>query len=159
MSLRRVVGVAVLATASVLLPAIPSGAVPSRGSCNPYPPSAGETLTIDASPTTAVAGQQVLAFGSFSQGGCPIRNAVIHIRRQVLVNGVPTGTWSNVSSATTTARGAYAVSISVLRNERLRAHFNASGAFTSANSNIINEGVRTKVTLVVDKLGNCRLGF
>src|SRR3954452_17394683 len=107
MSLRRIVSVAAIATSAVLLPALPGGAAPGIGSCHPYPPSAGETLTIDATPRTVTAGQQVLVFGSFTQGGCPISGATIRVQRKFLVNGVPTGSWVTVASAVTTSHGTY----------------------------------------------------
>ena len=159
MSLRRFVSVAAIATSAVLLPALPGGAAPSTGSCNPYPPSAGETLTIDASPRTVTAGQQVLVFGSFTQGGCPISGATIRIQRRYLVNGVPQGSWVTIASATTTSHGTYGTTTHPLRNERLRAHFAATGGFATANSNTVDVFARTRITESVSKLSGCRLAI
>ena len=157
MSLRRIVSVAAIATSALLVPALPGGATPSTGNCNPYPPAAGQTLTIDASPRVVTATQQVLVFGSFSRGGCPISGATIKIQRKFLVNGAPSGTWTTIATATTTSHGTYAVATHPVRNERLRAHFTGTSGFGTSNSNTVDVLVRTKITESVSKLSGCRL--
>jgi hypothetical protein len=159
MSLRHVVGVAAIATAAVLVPALPGGAAPSVGACKPYPPSAGEKLTIDASPRTITAGQQTLVFGAFTQGGCPIHGARIAVQRKRLVSGAVKGSWHTIATVTTTSHGTYATSTSPSHNERLRAHFAppSGSAFTVRNSNGVNVHVRTHVTESIAKRSSCRL--
>ena len=157
MSLRRIVGVAAIAATAVVLPALPGGAAPSKGSCTPYPPSAGESLSIDASPRTVTAGQQALVFGSFTQGGCPIRGAQIAVQRRFLVNGTPSGKWVTIATATTTSHGTYGTTTHPARNESLRAHFTGTSGFATANSSAISEFARTRITESVAKHAGCSL--
>ena len=159
MSLRRIVSVAAVAATAIMLPALPGGAAPTATGCTPYPPSAGETLTIDASPRTVTAGQQVLLFGSFTNGGCPIRRAGIAIQRRYLVNGVQHGRWITIGHATTTSHGTYGSTTNPVRNEALRAHFAPTGAFTGATSSAVNVFARTSITESVSKLSSCRLSI
>jgi hypothetical protein len=160
MSLRRIVSVAAIATSAILLPALPGSAAPSTSGCSEYPPSgAGERLTIDATPHTVTAGQQVLAFGSFSRGGCPVHGATIKVQRKYLVNGVAQGSWVNIATVTTTSHGNYLASVHPLRNQALRAHFFHANGFATANSNAVNIFARTRITESVSKLSACRLAI
>lgn len=158
MSLRRIVSLTAIAATAVLLPALPGSAAPSTSGCTPYPPSnPGQSLTIDATPRTVTAGQQVFAFGAFTKGGCPVHGATIVLQRRYLVNGVPSGSWANIASTTTTSHGTYAAVTHPIRNEQLRAHFSASNGFASANSNSVNVYAKTRITEAVAKLSSCRL--
>jgi hypothetical protein len=156
MSLRRIVGIAAIAATAVVLPALPGGAAPSSSGCTPYPPSAGESLTIDASPRTVTSGQQTLVFGSFTRGGCAIRGAKIAIQRKYLVSGAVKGKWVTIATATTTSHGTYGTTARPARNERLRAHFVATNGFTGANATV-DVFARTRITESVSKLSSCRL--
>jgi hypothetical protein len=158
MSLRRIVSLTAIAATAALLPALPGNATPSTSGCTPYPPSgAGQSLTIDATPRTVTAGQQVFAFGSFTKGGCPVHGATIVLQRRFLVNGTPSGLWASVASTTTTSHGTYAATTRPFRNEQLRAHFVASNGFHSSWSNTVNLYARTRITEAVSKLSGCRL--
>ena len=161
MSFRRLISVGALAAATaVVLPALPGQAAPSVGSCkNANYPTNSSTVTLSVTPRTVTAGRSMTAFGDLHKNSCAIKGATIRIARQRVVNGVATGGWMRVATATTDRHGLYLVSITPRHNELLRARFagTSDGTFKPDTSDNVRVSVRTKITEAARKGSNCTI--
>ena len=152
--LRRIV--VVVALAGGLVPALTatSQAAPTGG-C-PNPPNR-PVLTFVAGHPTIVSGGSTSVYGRLTQNNCGIRGASIVVRQRALVGGKPSGTWSRVTTVTTTSKGAWIAAIRPARNQQVQAVFWKAGSFATTYSKIVPVYVRTMLTIAKTNFTNCRV--
>ena len=154
MRARQIVSTVAIAGGLLVAPALPSQAAPTGGCPTP---ANRPVLAMTLNPTSVRGNAATAVTGSFTQNGCGIGSAKIHLQTRPLVNGKPAGTWKTVTVTTTGAKGLWKASLAPGHNVRVRAFFSKAGSFPTVFSSVRTLLDAIRITMHSSTLSGCKI--